>query len=50
MSKQFTAEEFKDEILKLEKENLEKINKDNNKIMVNKIIRKYEESKQDDNK
>ncbi len=40
-----TPESFKDCVLKLERDNLKKIDKDDKKIMVNKIIRIYEEAK-----
>lgn len=42
--------EFKDQILKMEKENIANINKVDDKQMVAKIIRIYEETKKNDNK
>ena len=44
-----TPENFKDFILDLEKENLKKIEKDDKKVMVSKIMRNYEEAKRNDN-
>ena len=44
-----TPENFKDFILDLEKENLKKIEKDDKKLMVSKIMRNYEEAKRNDN-
>ncbi len=41
---------FKETILKLEKENIVTINKSDDKQMVAKIIRTYEEMKKNDNK
>lgn len=41
---------FKDQILEMEKENIANINKADDKHMVAKIIRVYEEAKKDDNK
>lgn len=42
--------EFKKKILELEKENISTINKSDDKQMVAKIIRTYEEMKKNDNK
>lgn len=41
---------FKEKILELEKENISTINKSDDKQMVAKIIRVYEEMKKNDNK
>lgn len=45
-----TPENFKNYVLTLECENLKKINKEDKKSMVAKIIRTYEESKKNGNK
>lgn len=44
-----TPEAFKDFVLGLEKENLKKIEKDDKKVMVSRIMRNYEEAKRNDN-
>ena len=48
--KELTPQNFKDYILELEKNNLKNIDKDDKKNMVAKIVRTYEEAKQNDNK
>lgn len=44
-----TAENFKDFVLELERENLRNIDKEDKKQMVSKIVRNYEEAKKSDN-
>lgn len=45
-----TPDNFKDYILELEKNNLRNINKEDKKVIVAKIVRKYEEALKNDNK
>ena len=45
-----TEENFKDFVLEIESMNLKKIDKEDKKSMVSKIIRSYEEVKKDGNK
>lgn len=44
-----TVDNFKEFILELERDNLKKLTKDDKKVMVAKIIRKYEEAQNNDN-
>ncbi len=44
-----SPENFKDFVLKLERDNLKNLNKEDKKSMVSKIIRTYEEGKKSDN-
>lgn len=45
-----TAENFKDFVLALERENLRKLDREDKKQMVSKIVRNYEEAQKNDNK
>ena len=44
-----TAENFKNFVLELERQNLRNIDKEDKKQMVSKIVRNYEEAKKSDN-
>ena len=48
-TKTLTVENFKDFVLELEGNNLKKIDKEDKKSMVSKIIRTYEEAKKNGN-
>lgn len=43
------VEKFKDFVLSLERDNLKKLDRDDKKQMVSKIVRNYEEAQKDDN-
>lgn len=45
-----TAENFKDFVLSLERENLRKLDRDDKKQMVSKIVHNYEEAQKNDHK
>lgn len=45
-----TADNFKDFVLTLERENLRKLDREDKKQMVSKIVRNYEEALKNDNK
>ncbi len=47
MSNMLTPEIFKDVILELENQNLRKLEQEDKKIMITKILKKYEEMKKD---
>ena len=44
-----TVENFKDFVLDLERENLKKLDREDKKQMVSKIVRNYEEAQKNDN-
>ena len=47
--KELTAENFKDFVLDLERDNLKNINKEDKKVIVTKIVRAYEEARKNGN-
>lgn len=47
--KELIAENFKDFVLDLERDNLKNINKEDKKVIVTKIVRAYEEARKNGN-
>lgn len=48
--KELTAENFKEFVLEMERDNLKNIDKADKKVIVTKIVRGYEEARKDGNK
>ena len=48
--KELTAENFKEFVLEMERDNLKNIDKADKKVIVTKIVRVYEEARKDGNK
>ena len=48
--KDLTAENFKEFVLEMERDNLKNIDKADKKVIVTKIVRAYEEARKDGNK